>query len=281
MRRLIRHFWDKATNVCRALRNCGAPFKAGRGVTQGGLLLAKLFNIMMDAVVREWMQLLQEEMDMEGEELDEMMETLFAIFYVDEAYIASRDPVFLQRVIDGLVRTFKRVGLETNTKKTQAMTCMPGTIRLQLLTKSYQWMRIGCTPAANWDARTVTCRECRKDMQVSSLGRHLADQREIYQQQVVAKELLNGREGVVYEVPLGCGKLKCLFPLCKGELASGWMMRWHFWDLHPMDYVMVKKEGRYLRCPRCGMQVDPRYPVHINMRDCRWGQKDATSGTWQ
>jgi hypothetical protein len=151
----------------------------------------------------------------------------------------------------------------------QAMTCTPGTIRLQLPTESYQRMRIGRTPAANWDARTVTCRECGKDMRASSLGRHLADQHEIYQQQVVAKELLDGREGVVYEVPLGCGKLKCPFPLCKGELASKWMMRRHFWDLHPMEYIVVKKEGRYLRCPRCGMQVDPRYPVHINTRECR------------
>jgi hypothetical protein len=53
MRRLIRHFWDEATNVCRASGNYGAPFKAGRGVTQGGPLLAKLFNIVVDAVVRE------------------------------------------------------------------------------------------------------------------------------------------------------------------------------------------------------------------------------------
>ncbi len=47
---------------------------------------------------------------------------------------------------------------------------------------------------------------------------------EIYQMQVVAKELLDGWEGVVYEIPLGFRKLKCPFPLCKGELASGWMM---------------------------------------------------------
>jgi hypothetical protein len=87
MRRLIRHFWDVATNVCRASGNYGAPFKAGCGVTQGGPLLAKLFNIMVDAVVREWMRLMREEMDMEGEELDEMMETLFAIVYVDDAYM--------------------------------------------------------------------------------------------------------------------------------------------------------------------------------------------------
>ena len=51
MRRLIRDFWDKATNVCRASGNYGTPFKAGCGVTQGGPLSAKLINIMVDAVV--------------------------------------------------------------------------------------------------------------------------------------------------------------------------------------------------------------------------------------
>ncbi len=183
----------------------------------------------------------------------------------------SRDPVLLQRAIGGLFTAFEHVGLETNTKKTQAMTCMPGTIRLQLLTDSYLRMRTGRTPAAEWDALTVTCRECGKDMWASSLGRHLADQHEIYQMQVVANKLLNRREGVVYDVPLCCEKLKCPFPLCKGELASGWMMQWHFRDLHPLDYVVVKKEGRYPRCPRCSMQVDPRVPTHINTMECRIG----------
>jgi hypothetical protein len=234
MRGLIRHFWDKATNVCRASGNYGTPFKAGRGVTQGGPLSAELFNVLVDAVVMEWLRLLREKMVMEDEELDGMMATLFTILYVDDAYIASRDP------INGLVSAFERVGLETNIKKTQAMTCMPGTIRLQLPTKSYLRMRTGRTPAVDWDACTVTCREWGKDMRASFLGRHLADQYEIYQMQVVAEELLCRRDGVVYEVPLCCGKLKCPFPLCKGELASGWMMRRHFPDLHLLDYVVVK-----------------------------------------
>ena len=209
--------------------------------------MVKLFNIMVDAVVREWLQILREEMDMEGEELDLMTEALFAIFYMDDTYIAARDPVFLQQAIDILVTTFERVGLDTNTKKTQAMTCTPKKIRLQLLFDSYQRMHLGRTPAAGWDACIVTCRECRKDMEASSLGHHLADLHKIYQQQVVAKELLEGREGVTYKVALGCRKLRCPFPLCKGELASGWMMRQHFRDLHPLDYVVVAKEGRYPR----------------------------------
>ena len=111
--------------MCRASRNYGTPFKAGRGVTQGGPLSAKLFNMMVDAVVREWLRILGEELDMEGEELDLTIEALFAIFYVDDVYIAARDPIFLQQAIDILVTIFKRVGLETNTKKTQAMTCTP------------------------------------------------------------------------------------------------------------------------------------------------------------
>jgi hypothetical protein len=53
MCRLIHHFWDEATNVGQASRNYGMPFKAGCGVTQGGPLSAKLFNLMADAVVRE------------------------------------------------------------------------------------------------------------------------------------------------------------------------------------------------------------------------------------
>ena len=60
MRRLIHHFWDEVQMVCCASGNYGVPFKAGRGVTQGGPLSAKLFNILVDAVAQEWLaQLLQ------------------------------------------------------------------------------------------------------------------------------------------------------------------------------------------------------------------------------
>ena len=65
------------------------PVQVGRGVTQGGPLLAKLFNIMVDTVVQEWLRILRDESGLGGEELDELIKTLFAIFYVDGMYIAS------------------------------------------------------------------------------------------------------------------------------------------------------------------------------------------------
>jgi hypothetical protein len=50
-------------NVCRAKGNYGGPFKASRGVTQGGPLSAKLFNIAVNAVVWEWVRLMRATID--------------------------------------------------------------------------------------------------------------------------------------------------------------------------------------------------------------------------
>jgi hypothetical protein len=81
MIQLIHGFWHDAIMVCRAAGNYGMAFKAGRGVTtQGGLLSAKLFNIMVDAIVREWIQQLRVDGDYDEKEFAEYMATFFAIF---------------------------------------------------------------------------------------------------------------------------------------------------------------------------------------------------------
>jgi hypothetical protein len=103
MIRLIRNYWRDAIMVCRAMGNYGQPFKAGRGVTQGGPLSAKLFNILVDAVVCKLLWLLREEGNYEEAELEELMATFFAIFYVEDAYLASRDEEFLQRALDIII----------------------------------------------------------------------------------------------------------------------------------------------------------------------------------
>jgi hypothetical protein len=68
----------------------GHLFCAGRGMTQGGPLSAKLFNILVDAVAREWVQQLRKESKLEEAVITELMAAFFAIFYVDNAYLASR-----------------------------------------------------------------------------------------------------------------------------------------------------------------------------------------------
>jgi hypothetical protein len=133
--------------VCRASDNYGTPFQAGRGITQGGPLSAKLFNVLADAVAREWLRELGEGSALKLDEIDHLMATFFAIFYVDDAYLASRDPEFLQRALNVIVGLFSHVGLKTNAQKMQTMICTPGRIRIQLPEDSYARLREGVTLA--------------------------------------------------------------------------------------------------------------------------------------
>jgi hypothetical protein len=55
MLRLQKHFWDTAQLVCCARGNYGEPFNAKRGVAQGGPLSSLMFNVCVNAVVREWL----------------------------------------------------------------------------------------------------------------------------------------------------------------------------------------------------------------------------------
>ena len=283
--RLIRNFWDEAINVCRAKGNYGEPFKAGRGVTQGGPLSARLFNIIVDAVVREWMRLIRETQNIgiTEEEREALTEALFAIFYVDDGYIASRDPEFLQLAINTLVETFKRVGLETNTKKTQAMVCTPGKIRTQLTEESYRRMRErkgGGQIGNDWEARMVECQKCNKAMQARNLRQHLADVHDIYQEEVVDEGLLDERAGVQYRAVRGEwklgkeGRIQCPHPACPGVLSTPWMMRRHFRDVHPKDTVYLPWEGGpHPRCRKCNMQCNPSFPKHGTTETCKVGEE--------
>ncbi len=247
MVRLIRGFLQDAIMVCCMAGNYGMAFKAGRGITQGDPLSTKLFNILVNAVVREWVWQLEEDGDYEEGKLVALTATFFAIFYVNDAYLASWDADFLQHALTLLVDLFQRVGLQTNTSKTQMMICTPGQIWTQLLTKLYHRMQWARVTAAEWNSHDVQCYQCGKRMKAGSLGRHLADVHDIYQQTVVTKDLLEDQPPAINTASTGLhGRdLPCPFPGCEGQLWDGWMMRRHFRDKYPLDLVVVPKEGKY------------------------------------
>jgi hypothetical protein len=172
---------------------------------------------------------LREESELEEEAIEQLMVTFFAIFYLDDAYLASRDPEFLQQALVILFGLFPRVDLETNVQKTQTTICTPGRIPTQVPTASYQQMRKGLVTAEEWYSQKVKCHQCNKTMAASSLPCHLADQHEIYQQVMVAEELIKARVGMTYRVDLGLGgKLACPAPGYAGQLGGEWMLRQHF-----------------------------------------------------
>ncbi len=64
---LQKYFWDTAKLVCRAGGNYGEGFSAERGVTQGGPLSSLMFNVCVNALIREWLhQTLGEDADRDG-----------------------------------------------------------------------------------------------------------------------------------------------------------------------------------------------------------------------
>ena len=52
------------------------------------------------------------------------------VFYADDGLVACCDPDLLQRAFDAFIKLFERCGLKTNVKKTEAVTFVPGRIRV-------------------------------------------------------------------------------------------------------------------------------------------------------
>ena len=149
IRRLIQTFWDNAELVCRASGVFGKPFKAYRGVPQGGPVSPRIFNIMVDAIVREWLrQVLGDEAAHSG--IGDEVRRFLAAFYADDGLIQSRDPVLLQSSFDILIGLFDRVGLKTNTTKTKAMVCVLGKIRVPHTRDVYNNCREGLINWSDW-----------------------------------------------------------------------------------------------------------------------------------
>ncbi len=83
--------------------------------------------------------------------------------------------------------------------------------------------------SAEWEAGRVTCSHCNVSMQACSLPRHLATLHGVYQQTVVAGELLDERLSITYTAgQRNDGKLTCPVDDCLGVLKDGWNMRRHF-----------------------------------------------------
>ena len=77
--------------------NYGHPFKAGHGVTQGGPLSVKLFIIIVDAVVCEWMRIMRETLNNSDGQLAVQIEALFAIFMLTMDTLHQRMPSSFRR----------------------------------------------------------------------------------------------------------------------------------------------------------------------------------------
>ena len=87
-------------------------------MTQGYPLSAKIFNIVVDPVVRE--VLLEVCGPREAQHgFRWAVGEHNVCFYEDERQIAWRNPIWVQTALTTMVRIFERVGLQTNLSKTK------------------------------------------------------------------------------------------------------------------------------------------------------------------
>jgi hypothetical protein len=86
-----------------------------------------MFNICVDAVVREWLwQCLGDNTARMG--IGEAARDHVVAFFVDDGLVAARCPEWLQSSFTILIHLFERIGLKNNAAKTIVMTCWPGKI---------------------------------------------------------------------------------------------------------------------------------------------------------
>jgi hypothetical protein len=253
--RLQAKFWEQAEMVCRAGGSFGKPFHAFRGVTQGGPLSSLMFNVCVDAVIREWLRRTLSEEAARGDFGEASTEIV--AFFVDDGLVGSRDPIWLQSALDVLVILFESIGLRTNPDKTKVMTCVPGKIRQAHTTEAYHTQQNGpVNPTAK--RHRVVCDICGVSLAAGSLRSHLETQHDTYRSFVLNRDLAGEREAVVYRADANAtGTYVCPVPACVGVACTEAVLRSHFLRRHPQDLVCCPTEGSLPlpQCDRCGLQI--------------------------
>ena len=121
---MLKTYWRRLTMVARVGGYYRKAFKGGRGVKQGDPLSPTIFNLVVDAVVRHWVNGLIDEAEAKGE-MGREGGHQSAVFYANNGMVVTLDPAWLQGATNTLVAIFDRVGLLTNIGKTVSMVCHP------------------------------------------------------------------------------------------------------------------------------------------------------------
>jgi hypothetical protein len=107
-RRFIERIWDGDTMIPKQSGYFGKPFRAERGVRQGDIMSPIIFNIICDAVIREW----------EKQRQSDSVETQY---YADDGLLMGHAAQEVQSSLDIMSNLFARFGLKMNAMKTEAM----------------------------------------------------------------------------------------------------------------------------------------------------------------
>ena len=151
----------------------GLASQVFKGVTQGGALSPTIFNVVVDAVVRHWVEVMVEGADNQGGSGQEGRHQN-SLFYADEGMVASSDTSWIQGVFITLVGLFDRVGLNTNIRKTFLLVCHPCQVA-GTQSEALYGQRITGVGNSYWERQRVRvqCTYCGEETTLGSLEFHL------------------------------------------------------------------------------------------------------------
>jgi hypothetical protein len=177
-----------------------------------------MFNVCVDAVIREWLQRKMEEGATHGRFAEASRESV--AFFVDDGLVGPRDPVWLQSALDVLVILFESIGLRTNPDKTKLMMCAPGNIQVAHTEEVYhtqQYVPVNPTAKRHW----VKCNICGMSLAAGSLRSHLETKHDTYWSFVLSRELTVEHETVIYRATTDAtGTYFYPVPACVGAVGS-------------------------------------------------------------
>ena len=141
-------------------------------MTQGDPLSPTIFNVVVDAVVRHWLEGLQNATAEKGATGGG---NFLVVFYADDRMVGTSDTAWIQGAIRALVAIFDRLGLQTNVNKTFSMACHPcraGTGNRT--TEGYRRRLTGDGSSYRERQRErVACGECGVELAAGSMSSHM------------------------------------------------------------------------------------------------------------
>ena len=95
----------------------GPAFPTTRCKTQGGLVSLTLFNVVVNNVIRIWLDMTVEDQRVAHDKMGETIGRCLAVFYAENGMVVSHESEWLQNEMNVLVGIFRSYGLETNVAK--------------------------------------------------------------------------------------------------------------------------------------------------------------------